>query len=52
MRHKVTILFNYYGYHGGGMAGSIFDKKGLAPTLSTMQGGGREPMIIEYDETK
>lgn len=25
----------------------VYDPNGLAPTLSTMQGGGREPYIIE-----
>lgn len=28
-------------------AGSIYDKKGLAPTLDAMQGGWRQPSIVE-----
>ena len=28
-------------------AGSVWDKNLIAPTIDTMQGGGREPMIIE-----
>lgn len=28
-------------------AGSVYDKNGVSPTLSTMQGGYRQPMIIE-----
>ena len=41
--------------------GRVYDKEGLAPTLSCMGGGNREPMIVEdfyknreprvYDET-
>ena len=32
-------------------AGSIYDKEGLAPTIDTMQGGYRQPMIKEYEDT-
>lgn len=28
-------------------AGSVWDKNQIAPTIDTMQGGGREPMIID-----
>lgn len=28
-------------------AGSVWDKDSVAPTIDTMQGGSREPMIIE-----
>ena len=28
-------------------SGSVYDKNGLAPTLDTMQGGNREPIIVE-----
>lgn len=38
------------GYYKGAMAGSVFDTDGLAPTISTMGGGNREPMIIVEDE--
>lgn len=32
---------------GKGMNGKIYESTGLAPTLSTMQGGGQEPKIIQ-----
>lgn len=32
-------------------ARSIYDKEGLAPTIDTMQGGYRQPMIEEYEDT-
>lgn len=32
---------------GTGFPGNVWDKEMLSPTLSTMQGGGRQPMIIE-----
>ena len=32
---------------GKGMNGEIYESTGLAPTLSTMQGGGQEPKIIQ-----
>lgn len=28
-------------------AGNVWDKNGISPALMTMQGGGRQPMIIE-----
>ena len=31
-------------------AGSVYDENGLAPTLDTMQGGWRQPCIIETDK--
>ena len=43
---KVDILFNFYGYYRGVMAGSVYDSNGLAPSL-TCNGGNREPMIFE-----
>lgn len=44
-------LGNIYNENAGaGFAGNVWDKNGISPTLTTMQGGGREPMII--DETK
>lgn len=38
---------NIYGFDGGNYAGNVFDKEQLSPTISTMQGGNREPMIID-----
>ena len=43
------FLGNIYG-HGTGYAGAVWDKDSISPTLTTMQGGGREPMIIETKE--
>lgn len=43
-------LGNVYGdYDGYSYAGMVWDKNGLAPSLTTCQGGGREPMIIVED---
>jgi len=45
---EVIRLGNIYNENAGlGFAGNVWDKNGLCPTLTTMQGGGREPMIIE-----
>ena len=43
------FLGSLYG-HGQGYAGAVFDKEKLAPTLTTMQGGGREPMIVDVKQ--
>lgn len=41
-------LGNVYGEeYGTGYAGNVWDSDTISPTLTTMQGGGREPMIIE-----
>jgi len=42
-------------YDKGGsrhQAGSVWDKEGIAPTLDTMQGGCREPLIIDENKLK
>lgn len=33
--------------HGPGFAGAVFDSNHVSPTLTTMQGGGREPHILD-----
>lgn len=38
---------NIYGYDGGNYAGNVYDQNHIAPTLTNMQGGGRQPMIID-----
>lgn len=43
-------LGNIYGFDGGNYAGNVYDKNDIAPTLTNMQGGNRQPMII--DEVK
>lgn len=41
-------LCNIYGEDKGtGYAGNVWDKDAIAPTLMTMQGGNRQPMIVE-----
>ena len=52
---KPIRLGNIYGSQfGTGYAGNVWDKEAVAPTIMTMQGGGREPMIIEisYEEAE
>ena len=40
-------LGNIHGHHiHDGYAGAVFDIRGLAPALTTCQGGGREPHIV------
>lgn len=33
-------------------AGSVWDKEGLSPTLDTMQGGWRQPCVVEEPDDK
>ena len=40
------FLGSLYG-HGPGFAGAVWNPDALSPTLTTMQGGGREPHIME-----
>lgn len=43
---KVRLLGNIYGENfGTGYAGNVYDSNYLSPTLTNMQGGGRQPMI-------
>lgn len=44
---KVKQLGNIFGYTGGNYSGNVYDSHALSPTLSTMQGGNKQPMIIE-----
>lgn len=46
---KLGILF---GYTGGNYAGNVYDKYSLSPTLNTMQGGYKQPMIIDNPNPK
>lgn len=44
---KPIRLFNIYGERfGTGYAGNVWDTEGISPAIMTMQGGGREPMIL------
>ena len=45
-------LGNLYGHTGGNYAGNVYDKTKLAPTLNAMQGGNRQPMIVEGKKLK
>lgn len=50
---KLTRIGNLFGpTRGTGYAGNIWDKNGLAPALTTMGGGLREPMILETYEDR
>ena len=40
------FLGSLYG-HGTGYAGAVWDTQSVCPTLTTMQGGGRQPHIVE-----
>jgi len=40
------FLGSLYG-HGTGYAGAVWDTQSVCPTLNTMQGGGRQPHIVE-----
>lgn len=45
---KPIRLGNIYGENKGtGFAGNVWDKRAVAPTLTSMQGGGRQPMILD-----
>lgn len=47
---KCVRVGNIYGEDKGtGYAGNIWDKDGLSPTLNTMQGGNKQPMIITHN---
>lgn len=46
-------LFNIYDRkRGTSFSGNVYSSKGIAPTLNTMGGGRREPMILESYEYK
>ena len=47
MNTKPNRLFNIYGEHcGTGFAGNVWDTSSVCPTLMTMSGGNRQPMIL------
>ena len=46
-------LGNIYGEDKGtGYAGNVWDAEKLSPTLTTMQGGNRQPMIVESGQIR
>lgn len=44
---RVKRLGNLFGYIGASFSGNVYDVNSLSPTLNTMQGGNKQPMIIE-----
>lgn len=45
---KCVRIGNIYGEgKGGGFAGNVYEKEGLSPALQTMQGGNRQPIIVD-----
>lgn len=46
----VCRIGNLNGFDGGSFAGQVFDSNGIAPTLTDMQGGGRQPHIVEVNK--
>lgn len=40
-------LGNLNGFTGGSFAGNVYDKSYLCPSITTMGGGNRQPMILE-----
>lgn len=40
-------LGNIFGFQGGNYAGNVYDKDFECPTLNTMQGGCKQPMVID-----
>lgn len=43
---EVKRVGNIYGFTGGSYAGAVYDPEGIAPSIDTMSGGNRQPMII------
>lgn len=43
---------NIYGFKGGNYAGNVYDENHICPAISTMSGGGQQPMVIDIEETK
>ena len=47
VEERAKRLFNIYGEkYGTGFAGNVWDKEAISPNLMTMQGGNREPLIM------
>lgn len=44
---RLGNIYDNKKYTGKNYAGNVWDSDSLAPTINTMGGGGREPMIIE-----
>jgi len=47
-KEDMIRLGNFYGSQfGTGYAGNVWDSRFLCPAIMTMQGGGRQPHILE-----
>lgn len=44
---RLGNIYDNKKYTGKNFAGNVWDSNCLSPALSTMEGGGREPMIVE-----
>lgn len=52
-KEDMVRIGNIYGAQfGTGYAGNVWDSRYLCPSLMTMQGGGRQPHIIEVIHEK
>lgn len=43
---------NIFGFTGGNYAGNVYDQNFMCPTLNTMQGGCKQPMIVEANSIR
>lgn len=51
--NQKIYLGNIHGEHiHDGYGGAVFDIRGLAPALTTMQGGGRESHVVVFERDK
>lgn len=51
--NQIGNISNSKSFGGNSQVGRVYGTDGIAPTLSTMQGGGQEPKIVySYDEIK
>lgn len=47
---EIIQVANIYPNSGNPQAGRIYDKNGISPTLDKMEGGNRQPKVIEVDK--
>lgn len=46
--NRAKILFNIYGRsNSSSFAGNVYDVEGVSPTITTCEGGNRQPLIIQ-----
>ena len=44
---KVLRVGNLYGFTGGSFSGMVYASVGLSPSINTVGGGNRMPIILE-----